>query len=151
VSDQNEKQTDRVALATVSTAPATKGFGFVTVMIACVATAMLSIGTSVWLMRDNGFNSRQHLVFVDAKRLIDAKAMELAAKKLSDSESAVEGAKFAAALQGVVAEYQSKGFTVINGAALLSESDENDLTVDVAKRLSIQLDVKILGDAIGGK
>ena len=128
-----------------------KGFGPMSLMLACVVTAMVSIGTSMWLMRDEGGSNRQHIVFVDAKRLIDAKAMELAAKKLSDSDSAVEGAKFAAALQGVVAEYQSKGLTVVNGAALLSESDDNDLTTDVAKRLSVQLDPKLLGDAIGAK
>lgn len=144
----SEQQTSTPPRA-VSTQSA--GLGAMSLMLACVATAMVSIGTSVWLMRDEAGSNRQHLVFVDAKRLIDAKAMELAAKKLSDSDSAVEGAKFAVALQGVVAEYQSKGLTVVNGAALLSESDENDLTTDVAKRLLVQLDPKILGDGIAAK
>lgn len=122
--------------------------GWMTVVVACVVTAMISIGTSMWLMRDVGAGGRQHIVFVDARKIIDAKAIELAGRKLSESENAVEGAKFAAALQTMVAEYQSKGLTVINGAALLSESDESDLTSEVAKRMGVQLDAKALGDGL---
>jgi flagellar basal body-associated protein FliL len=131
---------------------ASKGTGWMVLAVACVLTAMVSIATTMWLLRDGTgrTNGAQQLVFIDAKRLIEAKALELNARRLPDSEHTAEGAKFADLLQSIVVDYQSKGYTVVNGGVLLSETDQNDLTEQVAKQMGIRLDIKELADASDG-
>lgn len=131
---------------------APKATGWMVLAVACVLTAMVSIATTMWLLRDGtgGTNGVQQLVFIDAKRLIEAKALELNARRLPDSEHTAEGAKFADLLQSIVVDYQSKGYTVVNGGVLLSETDQNDLTEQVAKQMGIRLDIKELADASAG-
>lgn len=121
--------------------------GVVALVAGCMLTSMLSIATTMWLMRDaRGGQGAQQLVFIDAPRLIEAKALELNARRLPDAESTAEGAKFAEMLQTIVGDYQSKGYTVVNGGVLLSESDQSDLTAQVAKMMKVRLDYKDLPD-----
>jgi hypothetical protein len=141
------------APSSATTIPASKAngsrpIGLIALVVACMLTSMVSIATTMWLMRDakGGGNGAQRLVFIDAPRLIEAKALELNARRLPDAESTAEGAKFAEMLQSIVGEYQSKGFTVVNGGVLLSEADQNDLTEQVAKLMNVRLDYKDLPD-----
>ncbi len=134
--------TPEVSAPAATTIPEPSAFGWATLIVACVVTSMVSIGVSSWLSRDSANLNKQHLVFIDARRLIDAKALELTNKGMSNEHAAKEGTKFATSLQSVVADYQAKGFTVVNGAALLSDTDDNDLTGDVARRLGVQFDSK---------
>lgn len=123
--------------------------GWISVVVACVITSMASIAISMWLMRDvgnvNNFE-RQQLVFIDTQRIIDAKALELAGRRMPEAEGAAEGERFAARLKSIVSEYHAKGYTVLNGAILLVDSDESDLTLKVARELGVNLDMKVLGD-----
>lgn len=125
--------------------------GVIALVVACMLTSMVSIATTMWLMRDAkaGGQGAQQLVFIDAPRLIEAKALELNARRLPDAESTAEGAKFAEVLQTIIGDYQSKGYTVVNGGVLLSEADQNDLTEQVAKMMSVRLDYKDLPDVAG--
>ena len=118
------------------------GVSWVGVFVACVLTSMLTIGVNTWLQRDTLAGGSQRYVFLDARRLIDAKALEINARGLGEEEGAKEGTAFADAMKLVVAEYHSKGFTVMNGAALLSESEDADVTSDVAKKLGVDLELK---------
>lgn len=121
---------------------ASGGVSWAGVFVACVLTSMLTIGVNAWLQRDMLAAGSQRYVFLDARRLIDAKALEINARGLGEEEGAKEGAAFADAMKHVVAEYHGKGFTVMNGAALLSESEDADVTSDVAKRLGVDLELK---------
>lgn len=138
------------APSTATPIPAPKGngsrpIGLIALVVACMLTSMVSIATTMWLMRDaKGGHGAQQLVFIDAPRLIEAKALELNARRLPDAESIAEGAKFAEMLQSIVGDYQTKGYTVVNGGVLLSEADQNDLTEQVAKMMNVRLDYKDL-------
>lgn len=146
-----EQGANAASTATPASAPKANGsrpIGLIGLVVACMLTSMVSIATTMWLMRDakGGSHGAQQLVFIDAPRLIEAKALELNARRLPDAESTAEGAKFAEVLQSIVGEYQSKGFTVVNGGVLLSEADQNDLTEQVAKLMNVRLDYKDLPD-----
>lgn len=130
----------------VANAQGSRSIGLVALVVACMLTSMVSIATTMWLMRDAkaGGHGAQQLVFIDAPRLIEAKALELNARRLPDTESTAEGARFAEVLQAIIGDYQAKGFTVINGGVLLTEADQNDLTDQVAKMMNVRLDYKDL-------
>ncbi len=116
--------------------------GLASLIIACVLTSMATIAINMWLMRDVAAGGKNNVVYIDSRRLIDAKALEISARNIGEEDGAKEGVTFAEALKSLVAEYHAKGITVLNGAVLLSDNEENDITVDVAKRLGVDLDIK---------
>ena len=108
---------------------------------------MLTIVANMWFMRDGmngGGETHQPIVFVNAQKIIDAKILEISmrSKGGSENEATAEGSEFAKRLQDVIAEYHDQGFSVIHGAALLSDNDEHDLTNATALKLGIDLSAK---------
>jgi len=109
---------------------------------ACVLTAMVSVGTAHWLGSNVAMGHRP-LVFVDTTKLIGLRALELSSKQLSPEEAGKAGRDFAAQLKTIIEELQASGAIVIHGAALLTETDESDLTAEVAARLGVDLKAKL--------
>lgn len=144
----NDKQN---VASTTSHAAQTAGspIGWIAVVVACVITSMASIAVSMWLMRDVGnviTSERQQFAFIDTQRIIDAKALELASRRMPETDGAAEGERFAVRLKSIVSDYHAKGYTVLNGAILLVDSDVNDFTLKVARELEVNLDMKVLSD-----
>lgn len=129
----------------------TSQVGWMSLVLACVMTSMLTIAVNTWLMRDRMSGAVQHFVFVDSGKLVDAKAIELSEQKLSESDSAKAGADFANEMQNLIARYQEQGFTVLNSAVLLGEQEANDVTREFAKQLNVRLDLKLTGESFGSK
>lgn len=119
-----------------------RGVSWAGVFVACALTSMVTIAVNMWLQRDLLAAGAHRYVFLDARRLIDTKALEINARGLAEAESSKEGAAFAESMKQLVADYRAKGYTVLNGAALLSESEESDITLEVAQRLGVDLELK---------
>jgi hypothetical protein len=113
------------------------GVGMFGLLMACVCTATISTGTSFWLLRDKG---NTNIVALDTMRLIDAKAMELSLSgNASRDDAAREGGIFSAKLKAEVDSLGKRGYTVLNGKALLVDGGAIDITADVAKILGVNL------------
>jgi len=120
----------------------TSAASLVTLMSACFFTALVAIGASQWLARDAAAAHRP-IVFLDTTKLVGLKALELSSKQMTPEEVDKAGRAFAERLKGEIKELQSSGAIVIHGGALLAESDENDLTNEMAGRLGLNLQAKL--------
>lgn len=108
-----------------------------TVVVACVITASTTLAGVLWAIRNM---EPQQIVFINTQKLVEAKTVEIIDVGTFGKESASkEGRKFAEQLKAEIERYTKLGYTVVNGAALLSEDVAIDLTADIAQTLNVNL------------
>lgn len=130
------------------------GPGWIGVIVACVITAMVSVGTMTWLGRNSTGPSgagRQDIVFVDPQKLIDAKLADLLNKGVPNDEAAKKGLEFGKDMTSAISTLKNEGFLVLHAGALLAANDDRDITADIAKRLGVTLGAKIDGKKVFGQ
>lgn len=113
--------------------------GPVVFLLAAAAIAVSSYVIAHRLQPSTGAPSPERVVVVDTARIMDAKISSNLDAHMKQDEFKQSGIDFASKLQSVLLDYKAHGYIVINGRAVLTSPDDADLTLEVARKLGVEL------------